>query len=59
MQNASDVPIVLGDHPGYTLDDFSVKMLRFDLILILIKIPLTKVGRRPSIQNPGATLPAF
>ena len=28
MQNANDVPIVLGDHPGYTLDDFSVKMLR-------------------------------
>ena len=29
------------------------------LILILIKISLTKFGRRPSMQNPGATLPAF
>ena len=29
------------------------------LILILIKIPLTKVSRRPFMQNPGATLPAF
>ena len=29
------------------------------LILILIKISLTKFGRRPFMQNPGATLPAF
>ena len=27
-QSAKDVPIVLGDHPGFTLDDLSVTMLR-------------------------------